>query len=82
MRAGFYLSPVMWTFHMLPKGRAEVVLLNPMSVPISMVRSGIDGSSLDIPSGYVVYSIAVCLAVFLLGTMVFQRYESRVVKKL
>jgi ABC-type polysaccharide/polyol phosphate export permease len=83
VRAGFYLSPVMWTFHMVPKSRASVaVLLNPMAVPITMVRSGIDGSPLGISSGWVLYSVGVCTAMFLIGVCIFQRYEAGVVKSL
>ena len=83
VKAGFYLSPVMWTFHMVPKSRATVaILLNPMSVPITMVRSGIDGSSLGIGSGWVLYSVAVCLVTFVIGVSVFQRHEAGVVKSL
>lgn len=83
VRAGFYLSPVMWTFHMVPKSRASVaILLNPMSVPITMVRNGIDGSPLGISSGWVLYSIAVCASMFVVGVCIFQRYEAGVVKSL
>jgi ABC-type polysaccharide/polyol phosphate export permease len=83
VRAGFYLSPVMWTFHMVPKSRASVaVLLNPMSVPITMVRNGIDGSSLGISSGWILYSVAVCVSIFLVGVCIFQRYEAGVVKSI
>jgi ABC-type polysaccharide/polyol phosphate export permease len=83
VRAGFYLSPVMWTFHMVPKSRASIaILLNPMAVPITMVRNGIDGSPLGISSGWVIYSIAVSAAMFVFGVCIFQRYEAGVVRSL
>jgi len=83
VKAGFYLSPVMWTFHMVPKSRASVaILINPVSVPITMVRNGIDGSHLGIPTHWVVYSMAVCTAMFVFGVCIFQRYEAGVVKSL
>jgi lipopolysaccharide transport system permease protein len=83
VRAGFYLSPVMWTFHMVPKTRASMaVLLNPMAVPITMVRNGIDGSPLGISPGWVLYSVAVCAVTFVVGVCIFQRYEAGVVKSL
>lgn len=82
-RAGFYLSPVMWTFHMVPKSKATVaVLLNPMSAPITMVRNGIDGSPLGISTPFVIYSVVVCVVSFVIGICVFQRFEANVVKKL
>lgn len=83
VRAGFYLSPVMWTFHMVPKSRAtDAILLNPMAVPITMVRNGIVASPLGISSGWIVYSVAVCAAMFAVGVCIFQRYEAGVVKSL
>jgi len=83
VRAGFYLSPVMWTFHMVPKSRASVaILINPMSVPITLVRNGIDGSPLGIAPGWIAYSVAVCVGMFMLGVSIFQRYEAGVVKSL
>lgn len=83
-RAGFFLSPVLWTLNMVPSSRQKVLdylLLNPMVVPITMVRNGIDGNGLGIDMVYVVYSVVFCLLSFLLGSMVFKRYEAEVVKK-
>ena len=45
-KAGFFLSPVMWTLKMIPEGReglADYVFLNPMVVPLEMMRCGVDG---------------------------------------
>ena len=81
-RAGFFLSPVMWTIEMVPKGIEGYIMVNPMVVPITMVRNGIDGRSLGIESLYVTYSILFCTISLLLGCMVFKYYEARVVKKL
>jgi len=83
VRAGFYLSPIMWTFHMVPKSRASVaILINPLSVPITMVRNGIDGSHLGIATHWVVYSCVVCTVMFAFGVCIFQRFEAGVVKAL
>ena len=81
-RAGFFLSPVMWTIEMVPEDALRYIMVNPMVVPITMIRNGIDGRSLGIDSMYVAYSIAFCVSSFLLGCMVFKRYEAEVVKKL
>lgn len=82
MRAGLYLSPVMWTAEMLPPGPGQYMLLNPMAVPITMIRNGITGVGLGIDSMYITYSAVFCIVILLVGTMVFQRYEATVVKKL
>lgn len=84
-RAGFFLSPVMWTIDMIPASRASVMeylLLNPMVVPITMVRNGIEGEALTIDLFYIIYSFAFCFCSLLLGTTVFKRFESEVIKKL
>ncbi len=84
-RAGFFLSPVMWTVDMIPASRAsimEYLLLNPMVVPITMVRKGIEGEALTIDFFYVIYSFVFCLTSLLLGAIIFKRFESEVIKKI
>ena len=84
-RAGLFLSPVMWTIDMLPQSRQTILnylMLNPMVVPITMIRNGIDGSPLGIESNYVIYSVAFCVSSLLLGAMVFKRYAAETVKYL
>lgn len=85
MRAGLFLSPVLWTIDMAPTTRApwlEYLLYNPIAVPITMVRNGIDGKPLPVEPYYVVYSVAFCLLSFVLGSMIFKRFEAIVVKEL
>ena len=60
----------------------EYFLLNPMVVPISMIRTGFDGTELGIDSFYIAYSVIFCLSSLILGTMIFKRYEHMVVKYL
>ena len=84
-RAGFFLSPVMWTVEMIPKSRESVIeylMLNPMVVPITMIRNGIEGKALSIDSFYILYSFLFCLSSLILGTIIFKRFESEVIKKL
>jgi len=84
-RAGFFLSPVMWTIDMVPKSRAgmlDYLMLNPMVVPITMIRNGIDGRALGIDFSYVLYSVMFCWLSFFVGAMIFKRFEAGVVKKL
>ncbi len=81
-RVGFFLSPVMWTIEMAPSSRVDHLLLNPMVVPITMVRNRIDGRTLGIEGLFVFYSVLFCLLSFILGTMFFKRHEAGVVKRL
>lgn len=83
MRAGMYLSPVMWSVDALPAGRMrDWMLLNPVVVPMEMVKAGVQGKSLAIAPGLVGYAIAVCLGALVVGLAVFRRLEGAVVKKL
>lgn len=84
LRAGMYISPVLWTVEMgQTKGKAiDYLLLNPAAVPITMIRNGITGTGLTVSHGQIAYSVAFCVLAFVFGAMVFQRYESRVIKKL
>jgi ABC-2 type transport system permease protein len=82
-KAGFFLSPVMWTLRMIPEGRgglADYVFLNPMVVPLEMMRCGVDGSELGIPVIWIAYSIGFALASLLFGILVFMRTEWKAVK--
>ena len=84
-RVGLYLSPVLWTLERAKGARAEAVdylLLNPMAVPITMIRNGITGAPLGVDSFYVAYSVGFCLLSFAIGASVFKRLEATAVKKL
>jgi ABC-2 type transport system permease protein len=85
MRAGMFVSPVMWTVDMIPparQGMLEYLVLNPVFVPIEMLRSGIVGHSLHVSTSVVIYSVVFCALSLVIGAMVFKRYEAIVVKKL
>ena len=82
-KAGFFLSPVMWTLRMIPEGRgglADYVFLNPMVVPLEMMRCGLDGTDLGITNFWIGYSIVFALASFFIGAIIFTKTESKAVK--
>ena len=84
VRAGFFLSPVMWTYEMaLERGAfGEMVLYNPMVVPLTMARHGLSGENLGIPLVGVLGSIAFGIVMWLLGSYIFNKYEAEAVKYL
>ena len=84
VRAGFFLSPVMWTYEMaLERGAfGEMVLYNPMVVPLTMARHGIAGENIGIPLAGIMGSIGFGIAMWILGSYVFHRYEAEAVKHL
>ena len=82
-KAGFFLSPVMWTLRMIPDSRndlAQYVFLNPMVVPLEMMRCGVDGSNLGISQSWIIYSVSFAFVSLLIGIIVFMRTESKAVK--
>ena len=82
-KAGFFLSPVMWTLRMIPEGRSDLsqyVFLNPMVVPLEMMRCGVDGSNLGISQVWIIYSVAFAFISLFLGVIVFMKTESKAVK--
>lgn len=83
-RAGFFVSPVMWTAEMAMQRGAwgEAALWNPMVVPITMVRHGLEGKTVELPYGIVAASIVASILFYLIGSMVFSKYERGAVKYL
>ena len=77
--------PLAWWTLWVPGSKAsaiDILMLNPMVVPITMIRNGISGMPMPIGTGHIVYSVAFCLLSVVIGAMVFKRYEARVIKKL
>ena len=84
VRAGFFLSPVMWTYDMFNSRfgsgwHAIVAHMNPTVVPITGMRDAVLGESSAIPA----YGYGMCLCIGLLGyifgAMVFERKAHRAV---
>ena len=83
-RAGFFVSPVMWTAEMAMERGAwgEAALWNPMVLPITMVRHALEGKSVELPDSIVISSLMVSFLIYVVGTMVFSKYERGAVKYL
>ena len=85
VRAGFFVSPVMWTWEMaVERGGAyiDLIMLNPMVFPITLARRGFEGTALGMPSQAIVFSIAWGLLTYVVGSMVFCAKERKAVKHL
>jgi ABC-2 type transport system permease protein len=84
VRAGFFVSPVMWTAEMaMERGTfGELVLYNPMVTPITMVRHGFVGNSTGLPFMVIASSLFFIFAMWIIGTIVFNKYERNAVKYL
>lgn len=84
VRAGLYISPVLWTVEMGQRkgGAIDYLLLNPAAVPITMIRNGITGQRLSVSPSQIAWSVGCCVLAFVVGAVIFQRFEARVIKKL
>lgn len=84
VRAGFFISPVMWTYEMaLERGVfGEIVLWNPMVAPITMARHGLIGKWPDIPLNSIAYCLAISIGLWIIGSIAFHRFEREAVKHL
>ncbi len=81
IRIGFFLSPIMYTMSFIPeKYHWWYLMLNPMAVNISMVRSGVQGEPLLISLQSVLIGFSIILFVFIAGLRNFSRKQSKVVK--
>ena len=82
-RAGFFLSPVMWTIDMaLERNWGELTLLNPMAVPLTLVRDGVSGKAPSIELAWIGYSFAFLLFSWIVGAYVFEKNQAEAVKYL
>ena len=84
VRAGFFVSPVMWTYEMaMERGiYGDIVLWNPMVAPITIARHGLMGKWPDMPAEWIAYSIGITLAFWIIGNIIFDKYEREAVKYL
>ena len=84
VRAGFFVSPVMWTYEMaLDRGMfGEARLFNPMLTPITLARHGLEGKVTTLPSEVVIFSILFVLTMWIVGSILFEKFERQAVKYL
>jgi ABC-2 type transport system permease protein len=85
VRAGFFFSPVMWTYEMaLERGTfgSALLSLNPMVTPITIARHGFAGHSTTMPAFSLIYCICFAVAMWIIGSIIFNRYERQAVKYL
>jgi ABC-type polysaccharide/polyol phosphate export permease len=84
VRAGFFVSPVMWTYEMaLDRGIfGNVAMYNPMLTPITLARHGLEGHATTLPPELILWTIGFGSLMWLIGSIVFEKYERWAVKYL
>ena len=84
VRAGFFLSPVMWTYEMFGKRYGDgwhsiVAHLNPTVVPITRLRDAILAENTLMPSYGLTLAFSVAISSYILGSIIFERQAHRAV---
>ena len=82
MRAGFYLTPVIWPLSALGDDSTYLpyIMINPMSRIVTMARSVvIDGKIPSFESFFTL--LIICLVVYFLGIKIFKKYERRLARE-
>ena len=80
LRAAFFLSGVFFGAEHIPPEYLEIFLLNPIAVYIEMARAAILGDMSLLTWTQIIRSVALSLAAFVIGSMVFVKSERKAVK--
>ncbi len=87
-KAGFFVSPVMWTYEMLiDKAGSEsiyfdIAMLNPVVVPLTCMRHSIEGTIPSFELIHVIYAGIFPIISYIIGSIVFTKYSRGVVTRL
>lgn len=87
-RVGFYFTPVFYTMEMIANSRipAEYIsaylIINPMAVYLSIVRSLVLGTPLSIGFEYILIALLETLVLFIIGSYYYQSKQDLAVKYL
>ena len=60
----------------------DLVMLNPMVIPITIVRHGVEGTPVEFETFHLIYAISFAVLSILIGSSIFKKCEARVVKYL
>ncbi|RKT77278.1 ABC-2 type transport system permease protein [Terracoccus luteus] len=80
LRMGFYATPIIYGAHAAPPALQTVLLLNPMAGILEMYRAGFFPEELNLPA--IISSGVITLLTLVVGTIVFRRLESAVLKEI
>jgi ABC-type polysaccharide/polyol phosphate export permease len=80
LRAAFFLSGVFFGAEIIPPEHLQMYFFNPIAVYIEMARAGVLGDLGVLDSVAIIRSVIISVLIFMLGSMVFVKYERRAVK--
>lgn len=79
LRAGFYLSGVFFSAEIIPEKYLDLYFLNPVAVFIEMARAAVLSDYGVLKLDYVRNAIITSTIIYLLGIIIFKRYERKAV---
>jgi ABC-2 type transport system permease protein len=80
LRMGFYSTPIIYGVHAAPEKIRSLLLFNPMTGILELYRAGFFPNDLNYKS--VMLSAVLSFGVLVVGTIVFERLESSVLKEI
>ena len=87
-KAGFFVSPVMWTYEMLIERAGsdsiyfDIAMLNPVVVPLTCMRHSIEGTVPSFELIHVIYATIFPIVSYIVGSIIFTKYSRGVVTRL
>jgi len=87
-KAGFFVSPVMWTYEMLIERAGsdsiyfDIAMLNPVVVPLTCMRHSIEGTVPSFELIHVIYAAIFPIISYIIGSIIFTKYSRGVVTRL
>jgi len=88
IKAGFFLSPIMWTYEMMIERAGpdsvylDIIMLNPVVVPLTCMRHAIEGTTPDFETVHVIYAALFPVLSYLIGSIIFMTTSRGVVTRL
>ena len=76
-KAGFFVSPVMWTYEMLVERAGDTIyfdiaMLNPVVIPLTCIRHSIDGTTPEFEFVHIIYAALFPIISYFIGSIIFQ----------
>ena len=82
LRAAFFLSGVFYSAELIPPEYLSIHLSNPIAVFIETARAAVLGDMGVLEPNHIIIAMSASVFTFILGTMIFARFERKAVKHL
>ena len=80
LRMGFYATPILYGVHAAPEALRTLLMFNPMTGILELYRAGFFPNELNLAA--VLLALLISLGLLVVGTVVFEKLESPVLKEI